>query len=121
MDPDKKAAIINWLNSSPSTPDIPVEDQEVIKVHRMLLTYHNDEGIPRMEDTEFVSARSLLSKATNVSHKLTSVKNSIVRLSTILQGFNIPIQDTLAEIEDLKQALNVAAGADNVKTDKQNF
>ena len=55
MDPDKKAAVINWLNSSPSTPDIPVEDQEVIKVYWMLLTYHNDEGILRMEDTEFVS------------------------------------------------------------------
>ena len=36
MDPDKKAAVINWLNSSPSNPDIPIEDQEVIKVQRML-------------------------------------------------------------------------------------
>ena len=57
MDLDKKAAVINWLNSSPSTPDIPVEDQEVIKVHWMLLTYHNDEGIPWIEDTEFVSTQ----------------------------------------------------------------
>ena len=55
-----------------------------------------------MKDTEFMSARSLLSKATDVSHKLTSVKNSIVRISKILKGFDIPIEDTLAEIEDLK-------------------
>ena len=36
MDPDKKAAVINWLNSSILSLDIPVEDQEIIKVHRML-------------------------------------------------------------------------------------
>ena len=98
MDLDKKAAVINWLNSLPSSPDIPVEDQEVIKVHRMLLQYHNDEGIPRIEDTEFVSTQSLLSKATNVTHKLTSVKNSIIKISRILKGFDIPVEETLTEI-----------------------
>ena len=75
--------------------------------------YYNIEG------TEFVSAQSLLSKATNVTHKLTSVKNSIIKISRILKGFDIPVEETLAEINNLKQALNVAAGADNVKTDKQ--
>ena len=56
MDPDKKAPVINWLSSSHSSLDISVEDQEIIKVHQMLLQYHNDEGIPQIEDTEFVSA-----------------------------------------------------------------
>ena len=50
MDPEKKASIIAWLNDSPLTPDIPVENEKVSRVHRMLLQYKNNEGIPRIED-----------------------------------------------------------------------
>ena len=60
MDLEKKAAVIAWLNSSPSTPYIPVEDQEIIKTHHMLLQYKNDEGIPQIEDTEFVCKKPSL-------------------------------------------------------------
>ena len=119
MDPEKKASIIAWLNDSPSTLDISVEDQEIIKVHRMLLQYKNDEGIPQIKDTEFVYARSLLSKASNVSNKLTSLKQSLTKISRILKGFNIPVKETLSEINELNKAMDVAARADNVETDEQ--
>ena len=85
MDPHKKASIIAWLQDSPSSPDIPIENEEIIRVHRMILQYQNDNGIPQIEDTEFVSARSLLSKANNVSGQLTTLKQSLSKVSKILK------------------------------------
>ena len=85
----------------------------------MLLQYKNDEGIPQIKDTEFVCPRSLLSKANNFSDTLTSLKQSLTNISRILKGFNIPIEETLSGINNLKQAMDVAARADNVKTNKQ--
>jgi len=118
-DTDKKASIIAWLNDSPSTPDIPIEDQEIIKVHCRLLQYKNEEGNPRIEDTELVPARSLLSKANNISNKLTSLKQSLTKISRILKGFNILVEETLSEKDKLKKAMDAATPADNVKTDEQ--
>ena len=80
----------------------------------MLLQYKNDEGIPRIKDTEFICARSLLSKAKNVSDKLTSLKQSLTKISRILKGFNIPVKETLSEIDELKIAMDAAVQADNV-------
>ena len=80
----------------------------------MILQYQNNDGIPQIEDTEFVSARSLLSKANNVSGKLTSLKQLLSKVSKILKGFNIPIEETLSGIDDLKQAVDIATKADNV-------
>ena len=57
MDPHKKALIIAWLQDSPSSPDIPIKNKEIIWVHRMILQYQNNDGIPQIEDTEFVSAK----------------------------------------------------------------
>ena len=37
MDPQKKASIITWLNNSLSSPNIPVENEEIIRVHHMPL------------------------------------------------------------------------------------
>ena len=37
MDTAKKALILAWLQESPSSPDIPVENQEIIRVHQMIL------------------------------------------------------------------------------------
>ena len=85
----------------------------------MLLQYKNDEGIPQIKDTEIICARNLLSKANNVSDKLTSLKQSLTKISRILKGFNIPIEETLSGINKLKQALDAAARADNVETNEQ--
>ena len=68
---------------------------------------------------DFICARSLLSKANNVSAKLTSFKQSLSKVSKILKGFNIPIEETLSWINDLKQAIDIAAKADNVETNEQ--
>ena len=67
----------------------------------MILQYQNDDGIPQIKDTEFVSARSLLSKGNNVSGQLTTLNQSLSKVSKILKGFNIPIEDTLIGINDL--------------------
>ena len=47
----------------------------------MILQYQNNDGIPQIKDTEFVSARSLLSKANNVSGQLTTLKQSLSKLA----------------------------------------
>ena len=85
----------------------------------MILQYQNNDGIPRIEDTEFVSARSLLSKANNVSGQLTTLKQSLSKVSKILKGFNIPIEDTLRGLDHLKQMVDTAIKAENVKTTKE--
>ena len=54
MDPAKKASILAWLQDSPSDPDIPMENEEIIRVHRMILQYVDDEGVPSIKDTAFV-------------------------------------------------------------------
>ena len=64
-------------------------------------------------------ARSLLSKANNGSNKLTSLKQSLTKISRILKGFNIPVEETLSEIDELKKAMDAATRADNIETDEQ--
>ena len=97
MDPQKKASIIGRLNDSPSSSDIPIKNEKIIRVHSMILQYQNDDGIRQIEYTEFVSARNLLSEANNVSVKVTSLKQSLSKVSKILKGFNIPIEEILVE------------------------
>ena len=58
-------------------------------------------------------------RATNISQKLTSLKQSLTKISRILKGFNIPVQETLSEINELKIAVSAAVRADNVETDEQ--
>ena len=120
MDPHKKALIIAWLQDSPSSPDIPIENEEIIRVHRMILQYQNDNGIPQIEDTEFVSARSLLNKAETVSGQLTNLKQSLQKVSKILKGFNIPVEETMRGLDNLKQTVDTAIKAENVKTTEKN-
>ena len=74
MDPAKKALIITWLQDSLSSSDISVKKEEIICVHQMILQYKNNKGILQIEYTEFVSARSLLNKATTVSSQLSNLK-----------------------------------------------
>ena len=121
MDPQKKASIIAWLQDSPSCPDIPVKNEEIIRVHHMILHYQNDDGIPQIEDTEFVSARSLLSKANNVSGQLTTLKQSLSKVSKILKGFNIPVEETMRGLNDLKQTVDTAIKAENIKITIENY
>ena len=85
----------------------------------MILQYQNDDMILRIKDMEFVCTRNFLSKANNVSGKLTSLKQSLSKISKILKGFNILIEETLSGINDLKQTVDVAIKADNIKTTKQ--
>ena len=85
----------------------------------MLLQYKNDKGIPGINDMEFVCVRTLPSKANNVSDKLTSLKQSLTKISRIIKGCKIPIEETMSGIDELKQAMDAAARADNVKTNEQ--
>ena len=66
-----------------------------------------------------VCARSLLYKANNFFSKLNSLKQFLSKVSKILKGFNILIEETRSGIDDLNQAVNIATKADNVKTNKQ--
>ena len=89
MDPAKKASILTLLQDSPASPDIPFKNEEIIRVHRMILQYVSDKGVPSIEDTAFVSARSLLNKATTLSSQLIDLKQSLQKVSKVLKGFNI--------------------------------
>ena len=86
----------------------------------MILQYQNDNGIPQIEDTEFVSARSLLNKAETVSGQLTNLKQSLQKVSKILKGFNIPVEETMRGLDNLKQTVDTAIKAENVKTTEKN-
>ena len=81
MDPVKKASIIAWLYDSPSSPDILMEKEEIIRLHRMILQYVDDEGVPSIEDTAFVSARTLLDNATTVAKQLEDLKKTFQKVS----------------------------------------
>ena len=86
----------------------------------MILQYQNNNGIPQIEDTEFVLARSLLNKAEAVSAQLTTLKQSLQKVFKILKGFNIPVEETMRGLESLKQTVDTAIKAVNVKTTEKN-
>ena len=69
---------------------------------------------------EFVSVRSLLSKAKSVSGQLTTLKQSLSKVSKILKGFNILVEETMRGLDDLKQTVDTAIKAENVKTTEKN-
>ena len=85
----------------------------------MILQYKNNKGIPNIEDTAFVLARSLLNKATTVSSQLSNLKQSLQKVSKILKGFNIPVEETMRGLDDLKETFDTAIKAENVKVNKE--
>ena len=85
----------------------------------MILQYQNENGIPQIKDTEFVSARSLLNNAEAVSGQLTNLKQSLQKVSKILKGFNIPVEETMRGLDDLKQMVDTGIKAENVKITKE--
>ena len=115
MDPAKKASILPWLQDSPTNPDISLEIKDIIRVHRMILQYVSDEGVPSIEDTAFVSARSLLNKVTTLSSQLNDLKQSLQKVSKVLKGFNIPLDETMKGLNDLKETFDTAIKAKNIE------
>ena len=119
MDPAKKASTLAWLQDSPSSPDIPIKSEEIICVHRIILQYVSDEGVPSIEDTAFVSARSLLNKATTLSSKLNNLKQSLQKVSKVLKGFNILLDETMKRLDNLKETFDTAIKAENIKVNAE--
>ena len=87
MDPAKKASILTWLQDSPSSPDIPVKNEEIIHVQRIILQYVSNEGVPSIEDTAVASAKSLFNKATTMSSQLNDPKQFLQKNSKVLNRF----------------------------------
>ena len=64
-------------------------------------------------------AFSLTSKANNVSGQLTTLKQSLSKVSKILKRLNIPIEETTRGLDNLKQTVDTAIKAENVETTKE--
>ena len=114
MDPAKKASTLAWLQDSPSSPDIPIKSEEIICVHRIILQYVSDEEVPSIEDTAFVLARSLLNKATTLFSQLNDLKQSLQKVLKVLKGFNIPLDETMKGLNNLKETFDTAIKAKNI-------
>merc|ERR1712240_40763 len=74
MDPVKRASIITWLHDNPSNLDSPIEKEEIIQVSKMIIQYVDDTGVPSIEDTALVSAKTLLNKASIISKQIQDIK-----------------------------------------------
>ena len=81
----------------------------------MILQYVDDEGVPSIVDTAFVSAKTLLDKASIVSEQIHDIKKSFQRVSKVLKGFDIPLDETTKKMDDLKQSLDSTVNPENIK------